>query len=181
MTFCWWQLIDVGVRISILVSSLEYWCPMLTLKDRACWWQKRRKPSPTSQSCRHNTFRFQHPSPTSMKPLVSVVRDEKCLAPFCHQNPLSVHGFCKNGCGLEQIVWSDFSVRGSLTPKSFWKSSHALLAFDKFIGTAILDLSYTSPNPNSMSFWYFDIFAPINWHKNWLQIKNKILRSCVGN
>ena len=52
MILCWWQFLDVSDRISILVTSFECCCPTLMLKDKWCRWRKRRKPSPTSQSCR---------------------------------------------------------------------------------------------------------------------------------
>ena len=62
---CWWLYpgdnLDVSDRISILVTSFGYWCPTLMLKDRVCWWQKRPKPSPTSQSCHQHIS-----SPTSV-------------------------------------------------------------------------------------------------------------------
>jgi len=59
---CYWQ-VDVGDFI--LVTSFGCWGRTLLLNDRRCWWQKRPN--------RHqhlkvvaNTFRLQHPSPTSM-------------------------------------------------------------------------------------------------------------------
>ena len=51
VTLSWWQFLDDSDRISILVISFGYWCPALMFKDKGCWWQKRPKPSPTSQSC----------------------------------------------------------------------------------------------------------------------------------
>ena len=52
---------DVGDRISILVTSFRCWCPTSMLKDRGCRWQNRPKLSPTSQSCRQHIS-----SPTSV-------------------------------------------------------------------------------------------------------------------
>ena len=74
----WWQFLDVSDRISILVTSFGCRWPTLMLKARGCWWQKRPKPSPTSQSCLQHissptsvtNIRYQHPSPTSMWPLL---------------------------------------------------------------------------------------------------------------
>ena len=63
MTQSWWRFLGIGDWISMLVTSFECWCPTLMLKDKGCWWRKRHKPSPISQSCR------QHPSPSSMLPL----------------------------------------------------------------------------------------------------------------
>ena len=48
-------------RILILVTSFGCWCPTSMLKDRGCWWRKRPKPSPTSQSCHQHIS-----SPTSV-------------------------------------------------------------------------------------------------------------------
>ena len=52
VTLAWWQFLDVSDRTSILVTSFGCCCPPPLLKDRGCWWQKRPKLSPTSQSCR---------------------------------------------------------------------------------------------------------------------------------
>ena len=38
MIRCWW--LDVGDRISILVTYFECWCPTPTRKEIGCWWQK---------------------------------------------------------------------------------------------------------------------------------------------
>jgi len=61
VTLSWWQFLDVGDRISILVASFGDGCPSLMLKDWGCWWQKRSKPSPTSQNCHQHIS-----SPTSV-------------------------------------------------------------------------------------------------------------------
>ena len=55
VTLSWWQFLNVSDRISILVTIFGNWCPTLLLKNRGCWWQKRSKPSPTSQSCHQHT------------------------------------------------------------------------------------------------------------------------------
>ena len=47
-------IFEFGDRISILMTSFGCWCPTLMLKYRGCWWRKRPKPSPTSQSCRRH-------------------------------------------------------------------------------------------------------------------------------
>ena len=71
MTLCWWQFSSIGDGISIKLTSCgdlswehvwhpwllfrqNIWCPTPMLKDRECWWQKRPKLSPTSQSCRQH-------------------------------------------------------------------------------------------------------------------------------
>ena len=54
---CWWLYLgdnDLSTRILILVTFFGCWCPTLMLKDRGYWWQKRQKPSSTSQSCRQH-------------------------------------------------------------------------------------------------------------------------------
>ena len=61
VTLSRWQFLDVSDRIWILVTIFECWCPTLILKDRECWWQKRSKLSPTSQSCHSHIS-----SPTSV-------------------------------------------------------------------------------------------------------------------
>ena len=38
MIRCWW--LDVGDRISILVTYFECWCPTPTRKEIGWWWQK---------------------------------------------------------------------------------------------------------------------------------------------
>ena len=61
VALCLWQFLGVGDRILILMTSFECCCPTLRLKDRVCWWLKRSKPLPTSQSCRQHIS-----SPTSV-------------------------------------------------------------------------------------------------------------------
>ena len=55
------------------------------------------------------------------------------------QNDALAMDFCHRRCAFAEIVLKI-------------QASHALLAFDKYIGTVVLDLSYITPNPNSMSF-----------------------------
>ena len=83
---CWWQ-VDVGDFTLMKIFGDEWqnfhiddifwcWCPTLLLKDRECWWQKRLKPSPTSQSC------CQHiSSPTSVTN-IDVACLESCICHF---------------------------------------------------------------------------------------------------
>ena len=53
---------DVGDKTCwTILPAFGWWCPTLILKDRGCWWQKRPKPSPTSQSCNQHIS-----SPTSV-------------------------------------------------------------------------------------------------------------------
>ena len=54
VTLSWWQFLNVSDGISILVTSFGYWFPTLKFKNGGYWWQKRQKPSPTSQSCRQH-------------------------------------------------------------------------------------------------------------------------------
>ena len=56
----WTGYIDVGGKFWMLVTEFRY-CPTLMIKDRGCWWQKWRKPSPIFQSCRQHIT-----SPTSV-------------------------------------------------------------------------------------------------------------------
>ena len=61
MIRCWW--LDVGDRISILVTYFECWCPTPTRKEIGCWWQKWPKQFPTSQLVTDtflSSFRHQH-------------------------------------------------------------------------------------------------------------------------
>ena len=72
---CWWQ-IDAGIRFSILVTSLEFWCLTPMLKDKWSWWRNGRNRH------RHlkvvaNTFRLQDLSPTSMQPIRNILNNKK--------------------------------------------------------------------------------------------------------
>ena len=37
VTLSWLRFVDVGDRISMLVTSFECWCPTLMERDSGCW------------------------------------------------------------------------------------------------------------------------------------------------